>query len=367
MNTRTILLFFAFASLAFSQTSPSPDDQAKFLAGMTPRGSELAELAERSSSQNHASQLSKAWQELEAKQLSKIRAWVPANLAGAHTEQAPLFYFFSGPDILYANVFFPSATNYVMCGLEPVGSLPDVTKLADSAISPSLANLRKSLEAILSFSFFKTKDMKNDLTATQLTGTLPVLYVFLARLGHQIESVELVALSDEGALVSPEAGKTQGAKIIFSSKSGAKQTLYYFSTDLSNYGIKTRPGFVRFCGSLGNGNAFAKAASYLMHMKEFSDARDFLLASSRIIVQDDSGIPHRYFAPERWWVHCYGQYVGPIKMFENDYQRDLAQANKATNSGALPFSFGYQWHPKESSLVVAESLKAVPKAVPVTE
>lgn len=359
------LLALAFPSLDAAEPA-APDAQAKFLAGLPVEGSPLEVLSRSAAWQTHAKEFTKAWAEIEHKQLAKIHDWAPTAMLGAEAEQAPLFYFFSGPDILYAGTFFPKASNYILCGLEPVGAIPDVAALADGTLGSSLGNLRKSLDAILSFSFFKTKDMKNDLKATQLTGTLPVLYVFLARLGAHIDSVELISVNDEG-VIATENAKTPGAKIVFTRPGATPQTLYYFSTDLSNWGIKTRPGFVRFCGLQGKGNAFVKAASYLMHMKEFSDARDFLLADSRVIVQDDSGIPHKFFGPQRWAVHCYGHYSGPIKMFEKDFQADLDEASKKSSAGPLPFSFGYQWHSKESSLVVAESLNPVPKAQPVKE
>ena len=253
-----------------------------------------------------------------------------------------------------------------MCGLEPVGALPDVSALPKASLGASLVNLRKSLDAIMSFSFFITKNMKNDLKATQLTGTLPVLYVFLARLGNHIDSAELVALNDDGEIATDKA-RTPGVKITFSKDKSPQQTLYYFSTDLSNWGIKTHKGFIKFCDKLGKGNAFAKAASYLMHMNEFGEARDFLLTHSRVIVQDDSGIPLKHFSPDQWWVHTHGRYAGPIKMFEKHYQRDLDTLYKTSESKPLPFSFGYRWHSNESSLIVAELMKPVPKAIPVKE
>ena len=100
----------------------------------------------------------------------------------------------SGPDFLHAHTFFPNASTYVLAAVEPVGPLPDVTKLSTGELSASLWNLRNSLNASLSFSFFITADMKKDLQATKLTGTLPVLYVFLARCGCTIQSVENVWL-----------------------------------------------------------------------------------------------------------------------------------------------------------------------------
>ena len=46
----------------------------------------------------------------------------------------------------------------------------------------------------------------------------------------------------------------KGAKIVFSGKDGAKRTLYYFSTDISDGGIE-RSGFLAFCSGLGRGDA----------------------------------------------------------------------------------------------------------------
>ena len=84
-------------------------------------------------------------------------------------------------------------------------SAPCRNRRSRAPVLPSaLANLRKSLDSVLSWSFFITKNMKVDLTQTQLNGTLPVLYVFLARAGCTIDSVALVALDRSGSFV-PEA------------------------------------------------------------------------------------------------------------------------------------------------------------------
>ena len=52
-------------------------------------------------------------------------------------------------------------------------------------------------------------------------------------------SVELVGLDKTGAFAKGK-GTTSGVKIVFFGASGAQQTLYYFESDLSNEGIKTR-------------------------------------------------------------------------------------------------------------------------------
>jgi len=330
----------------------TPDDQARFLAGLPVRDTPLASLALEYAWVAHATEFDSAWRELETRQLGKIREWSTSFLSESAAASDPVLYFFSGPDILYAQAFFPNAETYVLCGLEPVGTIPDITKLHGNGLGASLQNLRKALNAVLSFSFFITKDMKNDLNHTQLSGTLPILYVFLARSGSKIDSVELIGLDKSGEFVT-EKPATRGAKITFFGPSGKQQTLYYFVSDLSDDGIKANPAFIRFCETLGPTQSFLKAASYLPHLESFRASRDFLLAHSKTIVEDDSGIPLRFFDREKWNVRLFGAFHGPIDTFKQFPQPDLAQLYHTSNPAPLGFSFGYRWHPRDSSLILA--------------
>ena len=71
-----------------------------------------------------------------------------------------------------------------------------------------------------------------------------------------------------------------------------------------------------------------KAASYLMHSNNFSQVRDFLLTHSKVILQEDSGIPYRYFAKDKWDIRLYGHYIGPINRFLKHGQLDLQKDAK---------------------------------------
>lgn len=362
---KKLLLSLLCLSLHLQAAAPA-DDQARFLAGLSVDATELEPFAREDAWLTHSSSFHRAWLDLEERQLSKIRNWMPTTLNYIYEDANPLFYMFSGPDFLYANAFYPNASSYILCGREPVGTLPDVAALSSGARASALGNLRTALNAILSFSFFITADMKNDLTQTQLSGTIPVLYVFLARAGCRITGAELVKLSDNGDLTNDKS-KTPGVKITFIGTTGRTQTLYYFTTDLSNWGIKSNPGFIDFCKKQGQGNGFVKAASYLMHMNEFSSVRDYLLANTRNIIEDDSGIPLKYFSSDQWMISLYGNYVGPIDLFKQHFQTDLDAAFRAGAAAELPFGVGYQWRPGISSLIVSTAFRAAPKAQAVDE
>jgi hypothetical protein len=362
------LLVLSFPVLAFpvlAAEAASPDDTAKFLAGMpVSAGSPLADLAKERSWQGHANYFNLAFRRVEDRQLSRIRRWSRANVT---IRRPTLFYMFSGPDFLYANAFFPDETTYILSGLEPVGAVPDLAKVPKGAMPHVLYAIGRSMSSLLNISFFKTKDMKTELRAGPVSGTLPVLYVFLARSGKTISEVSLVRLAENGEVVrqtrSEPAGAAQGVKIAFSSSPGGPpQTLYYFSTNLANNGFK-KSGFEQFCDKLGEGFGLVKSASYLLHSGGFSDVRNFLLKKSAAIVQDDTGIPVGYFG-SGWQLHPFGRYLGPIGIFPGKYQPELAQVFR--QHGGLDFGVGYRWRPNESNLLLAVK-KGASAELPKTE
>jgi hypothetical protein len=71
-------------------------------------------------------------------------------------------------------------------------------------------------------------------------------------------------------------------------------------------------------------------------------------------VQDDSGIPLRYFTFFDWDVALYGVYDKPIKLFASFAQSDLKKSMKEKSLGALPFSYGYNFQTGTSNLFIAE-------------
>ncbi len=242
-------LLLTAASAAVASDKASVNDTARYLAGMAPaEASPLAKLTKDPAWQQHARSLDGSWKELEARRLSKIRAWSAENLKDRSN---PLFYMFSGPDFLYANAFYPQASTYLLSGLEPVGRVPDISERTRHALS----NLRSSMGSSISLSFFITKKMKSHLRETELSGTLPILLVYAARSGKTIKDISLVSLDNEGKLTTVEGNApqkgVQGAKIVFTGEEGApQQTLYYFSTDVSNSGVKSS-GFLKFADTLG--------------------------------------------------------------------------------------------------------------------
>ena len=287
--------------------------------------SPLAALANDAEWQQHSHSFNSIFAREDANTLSKVRAFSAAHLGNYHDA---MLYFFSGPDFLYATSFFPHASTYVMAGLEPVGDIPQLTDLSRGSVDQTLQNLQTSLNTNLNISFFITKNMQSQLNEGQVFGTLPVLYVFLARTGKTVHEASFVSLDAQGNFVTPNdhssGNLTHGVRVVFSDGNGPQQTLYYFSTNLGDDGVR-ESGFLAFCAKLGPADSFIKSNSYLLHNEGFSKVRNFLLDHSATILQDDSGIPLADFDTKKWRLQPFGHYLGALGLFPGTGQPRMAE------------------------------------------
>jgi len=354
----TSLSIFVLSILALTQTTraqPPPDDTARFLAGMPlARNSSLASLTKDPAWQEHAATFEKAFAKMNRRQLLKLHTWETQYFPEAKERIPVVFYMFSGPDFLYVDQFFPKTDVYILCGKESLGPPPDPLRIGD--LGSALHNLEEAMHSSLRFSFFITKDMKVSLDSQELKGTLPILYVFLARAGKSIKDVTYGSLNQGGSFQQsrPGSGGTPGVRIDYiDHSSGQKQTLYYFTTDISDGGIASTPGFLRFCDHFGVGCSFLKSSSYLMFEDGFHRVRDFILDHSKTIVQDDAGIPLASFNRDKWNIRVFGTYLGPIEIFKQHYQPKLKEIFEQSGPPPIGFNFGYRWNYKESHVIVA--------------
>jgi hypothetical protein len=266
-----------------------------------------------------------------------------------------VFYPFSGPDILFAHAFFPNASNYILCGLEGTDPLPPLSSLSQETRENGMDGIYTSITTALNCSFFITKDMRVDLQRTVFKGTLPIVLVFCARLGMDIQSVESISLSSSGIVQYGVGGSCPGYVVRARSGFGTK-SIYYFQENLANSTLGSDPRFLRFSQQFEPVVTYLKSASYLMHTDDFSRIRSAILDQSAGVLEDDSGIPLRSFqGNNRWALNFYGRYDGVLDIFNEYYQPDLANAfhNGAGNVEGLNFGVGYKFIEGQSALILA--------------
>ncbi|MDI9340359.1 MAG: hypothetical protein QM534_07270 [Sediminibacterium sp.] len=339
----------------------SLNDLAAVIAGMTEHSTFYPATTGSSAYQQYYKTFNTRWQSFDSSRISKLKTFQSGELKTVVPHQNTLFYPFSGPDILYANCFFPDAEKYVMIGLEPVGSLPDFSS-ADS-VGGYFDKLNTSLNAILKFSFFRTISMSSDLKNKQVDGTLHVLLLFLKRNGHAIANIKPLTIDSLGNVVYQSSFKTlksanfksKGVEITFVTPENITKTVTYFSMNAADDGLKSNPGFVTYLKQLKTFTTYLKGASYLMHKSNFSIIRNSILAQSTSVVQDDSGIAMHYFTNSgfQWSYQLFGQYTRPIPMFSNCYQKDLDSLYKQQGSKDIGFGIGYNFRDKNSNFMVA--------------
>ncbi len=268
-----------------------------------------------------------------------------------------IFYPFSGPDFIFADILCPRARTYLLCGLESCEMPPDWESLTSAEGAAALRQLISGITHFLRHTYFITKEMRRDFCATPLRGVAPVLLAFLARSGHTVKSLEPVALDHRGRPVAPRESPPTGVKIAFCAR-GAEKELYYFNQDLRDGHCHQEHPLFRFAASLREPTVFVKSASYLLHEAHFSNLREWIFSRSAALVQDPSSIPYRSFSQRGWQVSLHGRYVRTLPVFERYEQGDLIEMYRsaAPSISPLGFGIGYLTDPEASSLMIATPL-----------
>jgi hypothetical protein len=339
------------------QGIPAYDDYARFIAGLSnPKGT-LATYEDKAAWVRHAKFFDHNWERFTRGRLAPMREWAAKELSSATV--ATVFYPFSGPDFVNVFTLFPRAKTYLLIALEPVGEMPDFSARQEQNFFPCL---QRSLYDLLQLDFFITKKMKSCISKSELKGTLPVLMFFLAREQARILDVQYWVMKPDGTIAeSPAAGPGDrptgipGVRIVFTSPGSTEnQTLYYFQFNLGNDSFGRNQHFVSFLKSFGPLTSFTKAASYLMFKPHFSAIRQFILDQSLYVLQGDSGIPLKYFDPAEWNLRFYGTYAGPIALFSNCYQADMANRyRRGQDIQPLPFGIDYRHRARTANLMFA--------------
>lgn len=347
-------------------------ETARFLAGKgAAPGTKLAAHTHAPFYTRHAGLLARGWARYQQPNLVRLQAWWRQYRPAAYSA---VLYPFGGPDIHNALALFPDADSYLLFGLEPPGGMPDPATMNSSMVEAELAGLRAAVDTFIQMNFFFTREMERRLGRDSCNSVTGLLLFFLAMNGCAVESAARIAVGPDGTLVpgrpadglidwqSPPRARVPGIEIVFRRPGGKTQVVRYFMLDIADAALaRHSPNFITFLERFGRCVTMLKAASYLMHKvaarepaPHFERIRFLVLAQSDFIVQDDSGIPLRYFARERWQLQFHGKYALPVTEFAHRLQKDLWNEMRNKSSGTLPFRFGYDHRPGAANLMIAK-------------
>lgn len=332
------------------------DDVARFLAGKPVRaGAMLSRIQQSPAYARHEAEMRGVWVTITRNRVLRMERWSDEHVRPATARDRVLFYPFGGPDLLHAEAMFSHLPNKILMGLEPVGSLPALESLSEAQVLEALPAYRQATRKQMQISFFITKEMKTELRTSVLDGVTPILLATVALMDGRVE-----------AIYPLRAGPYPAVDIRYRNRAGRTCSVVYVQGDLSNSGFGK---YREFLDSYGRGSAYVKAASYLMHGSGFSQVRNYLLANCNSILQDDSGIPYRFFAPDQWDIRLFGTYDAPIPLFSEYTQSDLRAAFALMPPAPMSFGSGYHFRAHDTNLLFATHRSAIPppRALPVEE
>jgi len=335
---------------------------ACLIAGTYTSGEIFKHVTENKNYTDFSANFSKRWDSFDSSRIMGLAAFRDKELSGIVRPEPTLFYPFSGPDFLYANLFFPNTKKFILVGLEPVGTLPEFNKLEGDSLKRYYNQLNASLHAILKFSFFRTESMSKDLKNGEVDGTIHLLFLFLSRTGNTIVSAKPYTLDSLGQrmfisfeTLKKEKLKTEAVEIKFMAPDGTLRELNYLSVNATDYKLQANPGFVIYLNSMKHFNTYLKGASYLLHKSTFKTVRNTILEGATTVTQDDSGIGLHFFKESKseWTYYLFGDYSKPIHMFAKHYQPKLDTLYAQQGSKKLDFGIGYNYRDKNSNFMVA--------------
>lgn len=352
---RVSALLFLFAALPASAPGQGTtvNDLSRFVAGKpVSAASPLQQLMAIPSVRRHYAETTDLSSKWEESRLRQIREWAATELQPQITRPATVKYMFGGPDFVHVVSIFPGVPEYILAGLEPLGTLPDFFAMDEAAKDSYLSHLNHTLRSISRRNFFITTEMREDFGKEGVDGVFPVLLYFAALTGHEVLHADYVTLDSDGGAVLAPAGEATGIWLRIRKENPgptdpAEQNLYYFKTDLSNNGFKGGSPFHHFLSARPDAVAYLKAASFLMHTEDFSNIRNFTVGDSKWILQDASGIPAEFLSLY-FDLTFYGNYVGPIDMFSEYDQPWLHQVYGSGVAKPLPFGTGYRMKDTDS-------------------
>jgi len=329
-------------------SDPYWNDIARYLAGMEVSGkSVLRQKTTTAHYQYHRRFMDDLWSRIQKETLDLVIPWRKKNVPTLYF-RATAFYPLSGADFINLYALFPHARRYLMIAMEPEG---DVSVLRDHQswrLVNGLVPIQRSIYAYGVNNYFQSKIMAEEMTNTLLPGTAPALLIFLARLGLTVKAVDNVFIDESGRLApaagldaSRSPGKVTGLRIGFRGRDGSSRELVYLRMRISSASVHPDTPEGKYLNRLRGVKTLLKSAVYLLHLSTFGPVRDFILDRSALIVQDDSGIPYRFFT-DGWKTSLYGIYRPAMNLgncvpvFQNDLMKRYAES-----ADPLPFNFGY--------------------------
>lgn len=333
---------------------------AEFLAGHgVPTTSALYAQTQKPFYRHYQSQMQTLSEQIFYRHVAKIQEWQKNDNFKPSARTA--IYLLSGADVPNLVSFFPDCRDYLMVALQPVAAIRNLTQLNDYELQRSLDELRGIMQDIAARNYFRSAVLRKAQKNSGLPGVAPILLAFLSLMQKDVIAFENVALAIDGSLQKNSTNTfANGFRIYFRDRGDRElRTLVYLSTHIHpNFYDDYKPEG-KLLASFGRTNLLLKAAVYLFHEPAYAQLAQSLLRQSELVVQDDSGIPLRFFTANEWQILPFGRYERTARLNDlKNYplQKDLYDLYKQ-GTRPLGFAFGYGAWGGHSNLILARRVR----------
>ncbi len=327
------------------------DHFAEFIAGVDLSAENIfIDLVNTKAYQDYKKNINKHWNKIQNNYLNVMKTWKDRNLNNSFPNNTTL-YLLAGGDFLNMYSLNSESSRFIMIGLQKPGFIHNPLQFSEIQLKKALASVENVVHELAYYNYSTSRRLQQESNNPYFVGIAPTLLFFIKRFGHVVYNFERVYLDEDGKIIiddSPfevfDKRKYAGIKISFGNKDKTQiKEVYFFRIWLNANSISPNTTEGKFFLSQGRLNLMFKSAEYIFHTKEYEPFILDLLPKVDRVVQDESGIPFRYFDPKAWSFKFYGKYIGRIPLKNTPkvpFQNDLNEAFQK-ESNPLPFAFGY--------------------------
>ncbi|HTL32109.1 MAG TPA: hypothetical protein VL326_03230 [Kofleriaceae bacterium] len=319
----------------------------------------------------------KAWVDKAEPFIAKLR---PTNVP------ATVVYPFGGGDLSSLLTVYPDATDLTTISLEAAGDIRTVDSIDKKRLVTDLDTISKDINRLYKAAHSTTQALQQA-SHSILPGT--IMFALAGLAVHDMVPVQLryFDIEADGSLRyltakelddrAEKIGRPYRTKKKFvehfwyeqhsafanveiqfrprGDDKAALRTYRHILANLDDKHMKDDDRVLKYLTSKGKVAVMTKAASFLLWWDDFSQIRDYLLANTKWMISDASGIPPRYADKAGFELVTYGDFTGPyftqdpigarkefIKLWAEEPHRDL------------PFRFGYPDKDKHNHLMVMQ-------------
>ncbi len=355
-NNKVTNHFLQHGSIRYDLFNKSYDDTAKILSGLKIKKEyyHLHKIYLSSWYLKYKNELDNIWNKYLKTNTINLKNWSKLNLKPINNKI--ILYPFSGPDSYSPIAFFENGKDFILFGEHSSGVFSNKDFFDHSKIKNKMNIFIEYIKSYLKIDqFFKTAGHPLSFKLKDTDIFVTTMIFFLSRLNYTILYIRKIFLNKKNQIIPFKKNKNniEGLEIVFKeNKTSFIKRLRYFTISMNNNFIRKNSQLVDYFTNYQSFTTIVRSSFYQLHKDDFSFLRNIILSKSIAIIQDDSGIPIKFYNLKNWDISYFGYYHKPLAIF----QKSLHEQYLRKSITRLPFQYGH-YRQNESNLIYVHRKK----------